>query len=175
MSQIEPTAAADMNSLLMRPLELPAGFFPFSSRLVTGAGERLTADDRLDLMSMLNRFDWSLLSARDDDLMGLMTDDVVVDHGFGYAEGREAGLALIKQIPSLGLRHHFTNHVVFVDAEGAPSVAAYKFRRVGNSWRFSRRVFEQLKFGDYLGDTPERAAFMAETSEQRHARLTTAT
>lgn len=174
-----PETAAEMNTWLMRPLSLPAGFFPDTpGALVTADGRRLTADDRLDLMAIVNRVDWSLLAGAHDELMALMTDDVEFDHGFGYARGKPDVLPLIRKVPSMGLRHHFTNHTVFIADDGQPGLAAYMlvtqlaaqppvdvrlpaildqnvfvahFRAEGTTWRMRRLVFDQAKLSPHIG------------------------
>ena len=115
-----------MNDLLMRPIRAPKGVLATPSQgLVDRDGQRITADDKLNMMAIVNRFDWTLLSAKEDELMALMTDDIEFDHGFGYGKGKKDALEVIKKVPSMGLLHHFTNHTNFIDDDGYPAVATY--------------------------------------------------
>lgn len=174
----DPISAADMNHLLMRPLVMPSGFFPHGRPLVTSGGYRLTADDRLDMQALVHRFDWTLLSEEFDELAALFTDDVVIDHGFGLGQGKEEGMRVIRAVPSTGLRHHMTNHVVFIDADGEPALACYMlvfqlaaepavgvalphvldqnvlvvhFQREDGAWRIRRMVFDQARLSAHIG------------------------
>lgn len=162
--------------------------------LVTRDGHRLTAEDQIALMQMPARFEWAFCSGNGEALMAMLTDDVVMDHALGHANGKDEMGGM--DIPSWGLRHQFHNHVVYIDEDGDGAMLSYmnvaqvreeqpsgvslpaiyvhlvlrdKFRRVGERWLFSRRIFEQLKFGDHLGQDEVTVRRMARTAEERAA------
>lgn len=171
---------------------LPAEAFR-RAPLTTRDGRTLTIEDRFELAAMPSRFEWAFISGNAEALGDLLTDDVVIDHALGYAEGK-AEMAKLS-IPSFGLRHQMTNQLVFVDGSGdaallsclnAPQLVAEDATgaslpaiyancvvvdafRLGDDglWRFSRRTFDQLKLADFLHTDPALAEVIAEPAAVR--------
>ena len=161
--------------------------------LITRSGYTLSLQDRVDIAQLPSLFECAFCSGNFDALTELLTEDIVIDHALGYAEGKAEVAKL--PIPSFGLRHMMTNQIVFINAHGeaallsylnAPQVVAETDNqpslptfyaccvvvdelRLGQDslWRFSRRTFDQLKLADYLNISPEKAANIGQNAEQR--------
>lgn len=145
-------------------------------KLVTKDDYQLTADDKVEMMELTRLFEWAFISQNNEELMKLLTDDIEIDHAFGYAKGK-AEMARL-QIPFYGVRHGNINQVIFIDDAGNPAcltcmTAAHVtsetavseslpaifvsllivdvFRRENDEWKISKRLFDQFKMADYLG------------------------
>ena len=180
-----------MTDQMMGSLTLPRAFFE-AKPLVTTDGHALTTEDRLQMMELIHRFEWSYGALEQDAVFDLLTDDVVMDHGMGYAQGKPELAAL--GVPSYGLRHMFSNHVLFIDEHGAPNIVAhmlvvqvvseepaavplpaildqgvnrYSFRRENGRWKICTMIFEQQKLADHAGAPVEIQRSMALTEDER--------
>lgn len=120
------------------------------------------------------RFEWAFISGDAEALADLVTDDIVIDHALGYAEGKAEMAEL--DIPSSGLRHQMTNQVVFVDANGdaallsclsAPAVVAEQPTDASLPAIYANRTFDQLKLGDFVGVPERQAATLAQPAAVR--------
>ena len=176
---------------MMSQLVLPQAFFD-RKPLVTAAGETLTVEDRFQLIELVHRFEWSYGALNREALFDLLTDDVIIDHGMGYAQGKEEMIAL--GVPSYGLRHLFANHVLFVDEQGRANIIAhmlviqvvseqpvsaalptildqgvnrYVFRKEGGNWKIAEMTFDQQKLADYLGAPEALHRSMGQTATER--------
>ncbi len=180
-----------MTDQMLGSLTLPRAFFE-ARPLVTGDGYALTTEDRLQMMESIHRFEWSYGALDQDAVFDLLTDDVVMDHGMGYARGKSELAAL--GVPSYGLRHMFSNHVLFIDEQGAPNIVAhmlviqvqseeppavplpaildqgvnrYRFRREDGRWKICTMIFEQQKLADHAGAPEAVQRSMAQTEAER--------
>jgi DNA-directed RNA polymerase subunit N (RpoN/RPB10) len=180
-----------MTSQVMSQLILPQAFFE-RKQLVTALGEILTVDDRFQMMELIHRFEWSAGALNQEAVFDLLTDDIIIEHGMGYAQGKEAMAAL--GIPTYGLRHMFANHVLFIDELGRPSIIVhmlviqvaseqplsvpfpavldqginrYIFRKENESWKICEMIFEQQKLADYIGVPETIQRSMAQTAIER--------
>ncbi|MFJ9371339.1 nuclear transport factor 2 family protein [Nocardia sp. NPDC101769] len=82
----------------------------------------LSAEDRLDITDLVFRFEWCFDRRDYVSLTDMFTEDVVIDHMWGYREGREAALTLLREWEhaNAGLRHQGTNLVIWAeDADNA--------------------------------------------------------
>lgn len=151
---------------------VPENFF--TGRITsTNTGVKLTADDKFEILDVVYRFEWSVDAQHFEALGELMTDDIVIDHVFGFRQGRKAVLALLKDVvPSRGLRHQNTNPVIYLNDDGSVSVTSYLLvvqvaeppqertdmpyivghaivtdivRNVNGNWKLARRTFEQMR------------------------------
>lgn len=97
------------------------------AELITHDGYRLTVDDRLEIMQLPALFEWSLAARDFEAIANLYTDDIIIDHALGFAQGKSAaiGLARSDKIPTYGLRHQFSNHIVFINENGNPACLSY--------------------------------------------------
>ncbi len=86
------------------------------AELVTRDGYRLMSDDRLDIMQLPALFEWTLASRNFDALADLYTDDIIIDHALAFAQGKSDAINLARsdKVPTYGLRHQFSNPVVFI-------------------------------------------------------------
>jgi hypothetical protein len=175
---------------------LPDAFF--SRRALGTTSGRLTADDVVEIMDVVARFEWSFDARRFDALADLLTEDVVCDHIFGYRAGKTAVMDMLTNvIPYYGLRHQSTNATVYLDERGSPCAVSYlvviqvatesgddgpfplviadalvtdSMRRENGRWRIAGRTFEQMKVTSvYLPDEATRRSFEA-TAAERAAR-----
>jgi SnoaL-like domain len=179
-----------MTTQMMSQLVLPQAFFE-RKPLVTAEGETLTLEDRFQMMELIHRFEWSYGALNQEAVFDLLTDDIIIDHAMGYAQGKAEMVAL--GVPSYGLRHMFANHVLFVDEQGCPSIVAhmlviqvvseqplpvafpavldqgmnrYIFRKEDGHWKICKMIFEQQKLADYVG-LPAIQRSMAQTASER--------
>ena len=175
----------------MSQLVLPQSFFD-RKPLVTADGKALTVEDRFEMMELIHRFEWSYGAQNTEALFDLLTDDVIIDHGMGYAKGKQEMLSL--GVPSFGLRHMFGNHVLFMDEQNRPSMIAhmlviqvaaeqplsvglpaildqginrYIFRQEEGGWKIAELIFEQQKLADYLGAPDGLMRSMGQTAQKR--------
>ena len=172
---------------------LPDAFF--SRRALGTTSGRLTADDVVEIMDVVARFEWSFDARRFDALADLLTEDVVCDHIFGYRAGKTAVMDMLTNvIPYYGLRHQSTNATVYLDERGNPCAVSYlvviqvatesgddgpfplviadalvtdSMRRENGRWRIAGRTFEQMKVTSvYLPDEATRRSFEATAAER---------
>ncbi len=166
--------------------------------LVTRDGYRLTSDDRLDIMQLPAMFEWTIASRNFDALADLYTDDIIIDHPFAFAQGKSDALDLARtnKVPTYGLRHQFSNHVVFIDQNGNPACISYLFapqmvseqpttanlpaifahlvqidvvRKENGQWKFAQRISDQLRIADYAGLDEVTRQQIARTQAERAA------
>ncbi len=156
--------------------------------LVTRTGYKLTVEDRLEMMGLPARFEWAFCSNNVEALADCLTDDVELEHVLGVHVKGKANMAQL-QVPSFGLRHRLTNQLIFIDKNGDPAMlsllnapqvvsetpvdtslpATYASCIVTDTfelgddghWRFSHRVFDQLKLADYLHLEPSKVQQLA--------------
>jgi hypothetical protein len=180
-----------MTTQLMSQLVLPQAFFD-RKPLLTADGEKLTLEDRFEMMELIHRFEWSAGALNQAAVFDLLTDDVIVNHGMGYAQGKQDMAAL--GVPTYGLRHLFSNHVLFIDEQGRASIVAhmlviqvvseqplpiafpavldqgmnrYIFRKEDQRWKICEMIFEQQKLADYIGVPESIQRSMAQTAIER--------
>lgn len=166
--------------------------------LITWEGYRLTADDRLDIMQLPALFEWALAAQDFDAIADLYTDDIIIDHALAFAQGKAAAIDLARsnKIPTYGLRHQFSNHVVFIDQGGNPACISYLnapqmaseqsttanlpaifahlvlvdvVRRENGQWKFAQRIFDQLRIADYAQLDEATRQYIAQTQAERAA------
>lgn len=72
-------------------------------------------------------FEWTLAARDFDAIAELYTDDIIIDHAFAFAQGKSDAINLARsdKVPTYGLRHQFSNHVVFIDRNGNPACISY--------------------------------------------------
>ena len=136
-------------------------------------GPSYSADDKLAMLELTNRFEWCFDARRLDALEGLLTEDVVIDHLFGLASNRAEAMRMLRDVvPFRGIRHQATNATVFTNDAGEPCVLSYlmvvqthddegkatdqlprvlahalvtdRMRRTPEGWRIAGRTFEQM-------------------------------
>ena len=175
-------------------LILPEEFFK-SGRLVTRDGYEITSLDKVEIMQVLNRYDWAYCSKHHEALADLVTDDIVFDHAMVHAEGKKQFLN-VDQIQALiyGLRHTFSNQVVFINAAGNPACLSYmhvfqvaspestghsmplildsaividEMRKENGQWRIAKRTQEQQKIADFAPLPPDIRKALAQTQKER--------
>jgi SnoaL-like domain len=184
-----------MTEQMMSQLVLPPAFFE-RKPLINADGEMLALEDRLQMMEVLHRFEWSSGALNQEAVLDLLTDDIIINHGMGYAQGKEAMVAL--GIPTYGLRHLFANHVLFIDEQGRASIVSHMlviqvvseqplsmafptildqgmnrsvFRRENEQWKICEMIFEQHKIADYIGVPESIQRSMAQTALERDKEL----
>ena len=156
----------------MHEVVTPEGFFPAPGSNDTVLAS-LSAEDRLAILEAPCRFEWAFDARRLDVLADLFTDDVVVDHVFGYRTGKKAVMEMMRsKVPSTGLRHQATNPMIFAGPGGTVCVLSYllvtqveaegeaaalvprilvhavvtdEVRKEEGRWKVARRTFEQMK------------------------------
>jgi len=148
-------------------LSLPEAFFK-SYDPVQRRNSRLSAEDQLEIMGLIYRFELAFDSERFDALANLLTDDMVLDHFWGYRQGKQAVINLLKEhVPDTrGYRHQATNLVLFPNDDGSVTTLSFLLvvtvadpsgelgmghgvvtdvmRRVDGVWKIERRIFEQM-------------------------------
>lgn len=168
------------------------------AELVTRDGYRLTSDDRLDIMQLPALFEWSLAARDFEAIASLYTDDIIIDHAFAFAQGKSDALDLARsnKVPTYGLRHQFSNHVVFIDRNGNPACISYLnaaqmvseqvitanlpaifahlvqvdvVRKENGQWKFVQRISDQLRIADYAGLDEATRQQVAKTQAERAA------
>ncbi len=174
-------------------LVVPNSFFA-DRPLVTADGKPITAEDRFAFLDLIHSFEWCLVSRHKDAFMKLFTDDVVFDHGIGYARGKLEAVDLAWQVPFYGLRHHFANPVPYIDDQGRiamlshifviqvdseqpmaetlpivldQGVVRWVFQKQADIWKVAEFVFDQQKLAAFSGAPASMIRAMAQTSEQR--------
>ncbi|AXC13853.1 Aldehyde dehydrogenase [Acidisarcina polymorpha] len=178
-NRIQKPSGAAMPKTLQDTI-LPDTFF--SNRLSLPGNDTLNADDKFAILDVSFRFEWCFDSQHMDELAAILTDDVILDHFWGYREGKPAVMELLRaNVPATrGIRHQSTNAVIVPDGDGSVSVISYLFavlvangnglpaiaghalvtdviRKDGDRWKIARRTFEQMR-------TPE-GYLPAETEE----------
>lgn len=168
------------------------------AELVTRDGYRLTADDRLDIMQLPALFEWSLAARDFEAIANLYTDDIIIDHALAFAQGKSDAIELARsdKVPTYGLRHQFSNHVVFIDQNGNPACISYLnaaqmvseqpitanlpaifahlvqvdvVRKEKGQWKFAQRISDQLRIADYAGLDQATRQQVAKTQAERAA------
>ena len=147
---------------------LPPHFF--TGRISAPGNDPLSADDKFAIIDVSLRFEWCFDAQQMDKLSELLTDDVVLDHCWGFREGKKAVMQLLQaNVPTTrGIRHQSTNAVLVPNADGSVSVFAYLFavvvanakelpsiaghalvtdvlRKDGLCWKICRKTFEQMR------------------------------
>lgn len=169
----------------------------FKTRYFSTEGLKLSAEDRLDILDLVYMFEWAFDSRRFDALSEILTDNVVIDHIFGYREGKEAALEMLRaQVTSNGLRHQATNPIVFVNERGEVSVLSYLFvmkvvnessenyslpaplahalvtdvmRKDNGRWKLARRTFEQMRVPEaFMPASQQRQVLEPAASQRAH-------
>lgn len=173
----------------------PDAFFDASRQ----AAAALSADDKLAMLELTCRFEWSFDGRHLEALDAILTDDVVIDHLYGLAEGKAAAMKMLREVvPFQGIRHQATNPVCFIDERGHPAVLSFLMvvqvadeshkvdallprvlahalvtdvmRKENGRWKIAGRTFEQMRLSrDYA---PDEAAWrtLEETAAERSAR-----
>ncbi|WP_433234465.1 nuclear transport factor 2 family protein [Actinomadura nitritigenes] len=102
---------------------LPSGYFAPLEKVQTG----LCADDQLACLNLVARFEWCFDSRDFDALREMLTEDFVLDHVWGYREGREAAIALLREKLPIndGLRHASLNPTVHAEEDGTATALSY--------------------------------------------------
>lgn len=184
---------------MAQPLQdvvLPQSFF--SERISLPGKDSVSADDKFAILDVSLRFEWSFDSQHMDQLAELLTDDMILDHFWGYREGKSAVMELLRaNVPTTrGLRHQSTNAVLVPNADGTVSVFSYLFavtvangkglpaiaghalvtdviRKDGDRWKIAKRTFEQMKTPEgYL--SPSIESVWQATAQDRGPVLATA-
>lgn len=88
---------------------------------------RLSAEDRLAIADLVLRFEWCFDSRDYVALADMLTDDAVIDHIWGYREGRDAVIQLLVEWEhaNVGLRHQGTNLVVWAEDDRTAAAHSY--------------------------------------------------
>ena len=73
---------------------LPPHFF--DGRISLPGNDKLSADDKFAILDVSLRFEWCFDSQNMDELENLLTDDMVLDHFWGYREGKKAVMELLR-------------------------------------------------------------------------------
>lgn len=167
----------------------------FKTRYLSKEKLNLSAEDRLDVLDLVYMFEWAFDSRRFDALSEILTDDVVIDHIFGYREGKEAALEILRsQVTSNGLRHQATNPIIFMNEQGEVSVLSYLFvikvvnesaenyplpanlahavvtdvmRQENGRWKLARRTFEQMRVPENFMSAPQQRLHLEPAASQR--------
>ncbi|MEV5705045.1 nuclear transport factor 2 family protein [Actinoallomurus sp. NPDC052274] len=102
---------------------VPNGYFGSWEKIQTS----LSADDQLACLNLVARFEWCFDARNFDALAGMLTDDFVLDHVWGYREGRDAALALLREKLPIndGLRHASLNPTVYGEEDGTAVALSY--------------------------------------------------
>ena len=178
-------------------VELPLAVFN-RGRLKTKDGIILSAEDRLEMQEAIRLFEWAFISQNGIALGDRITDDIEIDHPFGYVKGKEnlfSGKG--PAIPFFGLRHSYINQVAFVSEEGSAAmlshmlvtqviaeaeidvnfpaiygslITIHSFRKENNEWKIHKIDFDQLKLADYLKKSVENEEKYAESISERLAK-----
>ncbi|XGV94776.1 MAG: nuclear transport factor 2 family protein [Leptolyngbya sp. BL-A-14] len=173
-------------------LIVPDGFF--ANRPLIVDGQSITADDRFALLDLVHSFEWCLVSRHKEAFAKLFTDDVVFDHGVGYARGQQAAVDLAWQVPFYGLRHHFANQVPYIDDQGRLAMLSHMFviqvdaeqpmsqtlpllldqgvlhwvfQKQSDRWKVAELVFDQQKLATSSGAPESMIRAMSQTAAQR--------
>lgn len=111
----------DPKDVVLHDLVLPA---PVPAR---GPGNAVPVGARLDLMELEARFNWAIDSRDYGALHDLFTEDAVIDHQWGYREGRQAVVDLIEEHhpDEDESRHQHTNHAFVAREDGSVTVLSY--------------------------------------------------
>jgi ketosteroid isomerase-like protein len=178
-------------------LDIPSQVFA-RGELVTQEGYCLTVEDRLNIMQLPAEAEWAIGAQNIDAIAAYYTNDIIIDHPLGSAKGKEAALTLARsgKIPVTGLRHQFSNQVVFIDKNGHPACISYMsvmqiasespssvslptifghlilvdvVQKVNGKWCFAQRIFDQLKVADHLGLDEATRQQIAQTQAERAA------
>jgi len=147
----------------------PEAFFRMPSHGATG----FSADDKLSMLELTNRFEWCFDTRHLTELAALLTDDVAIDHLFGLASNKAEAMKMLTDIvPFRGIRHQATNATVFTNDAGEPCMLSYlmvvqthddegkatdqlprvlahalvtdRMRKENGAWRIAGRTFEQM-------------------------------
>lgn len=88
---------------------------------------RLSPVDYLDITDLVVRFEWCFDTRNFDALADMITEDFIVDHVWGYAEGRDACIQLLREnlLGCIGLRHQATNLTVWGEPDGTAVACSY--------------------------------------------------
>ena len=159
---------------------------------------RLSTQDQLDCLALVARFEWCFDSRRFDALADMLTEDMVLDHVWGYAAGRHAAVALLQANVAIndGLRHASLNPTVYGEPDGTATALSYlagvlvgddtagqarpligghgmridRFRRDNGLWRMSGCVVDQMYAHSSFPITGDERARYRLTADQRDAR-----
>lgn len=189
VEDVTENAAGAEGLRAVRDAILPANYHPADF-----GSSGLSAEDRLDIMELPNRFNWAVDGRRYEALADLFTEDGVIDHHWGYAVGGRGIVDLVESHRSEeeNVRHQTVNHSMVANGDGTVTVVAYliAFRMVGNPgpdrlhviahllqnadvrkvdgvWKFARLAVEQTVVNaEDLGDSSARA-YVAATAAER--------
>jgi hypothetical protein len=156
---------------------------------------RLSAEDRLDILEIANRFTFFLQEGAIDDLAALFAEDGTIDHPAGHGEGRAA----VRQFfagyfpATKGVRLNSINPVVVPNTDGtvtmrsallvtrafgagetaaAPYLIAHAtltdtLRREGGQWVIAKRTVDRVAVSPMeLNDAAERARWAKLAAER---------
>jgi SnoaL-like domain len=158
----------------------------------------LSADDQLACLSLVARFEWCFDARNFEALSDMLTEDFVLDHVWGYREGREEALELLREKLPLndGLRHASLNPTVYAESDGVAVALSYlfgvlvgqdgdgpqrpiiagqgvrtdRFRKDGGVWRMSACTVDQMwVHSSFPVPDPERAHYRLDASERPRA------
>ena len=180
-------------------VKLPSAIFNRGT-LKTKDGVILSAEDKLEMQEAIRQFASALKSENGIALCDRITDDIEIDHPFGYVKGKEdlfSGKG--PAIPFFGLRHSYINQVAFIDEEGAAAmlshmlitqvtsevkmdinlptiygslITVHSFRKENNEWKIHKIDFDQLKLSDHLKESAENEEKNSESISERLAKRT---
>lgn len=155
---------------------------------------RLSAEDRLEIEAMGARFNWAVDAREYGALAGLFTEDGVLDHQWGYAEGGPAIVELVggHRPDEEHVRHQTTNTDTVLRQDGtvtmvgyllalsmagpeapyiiAHGIQSFECRKEEGDWKFSRVTLEQTVVNPKSGAPEEALGFSALTAKDRAAR-----
>jgi hypothetical protein len=171
---------------------VPAEFF--NNHVTSASKVQLSADDRLDILDLVNRFEWSFDARRFDALEEILTEDAVIDHIFGFRKGKKACIDMLRgTVPGYGLRHQGINASIFINDKDEIAVLSFLnvvqvtdegiglqppvilghavvtdvVRKENDTWKIVSRTFEQMKVPDvYLPDETARKAIEKTAAER---------
>ncbi|GAP97986.1 nuclear transport factor 2 family protein [Leptolyngbya sp. NIES-2104] len=178
-------------------LDIPSEVFA-RGELVTQEGYLLTVEDRINIMQLPAEYEFAIGAQDIDAIAAYYTDDIIIDHPLGSAKGKASALDLAcsGKIPITGLRHQFSNQVVFIDKSGNPACISYMtvmqiatetpssvslptifghlvlldvVQKVNGKWCFAKRIFDQLKVANHLGLDEATRQQIAQTHAERAA------
>lgn len=132
--------------------------------------QTISPEDQFAILEVSLRFEWCFDSQHMDELANLLTDDMVLDHFWGYREGKKAVMELLSaNVPTTrGIRYQSTNAALVPNADGSvsvfskllavivanahelPGIAGHAIVtdvicKKGAEWKICRRSFEQMR------------------------------
>ncbi len=168
---------------------LPKNFSP-----ATRSAVRLSAEDRLEMEALGARFNWAVDGREYGALAGLFTEDGVLDHQWGYAEGGQAIVELVggHRPDEEYVRHQTTNIDMVLNDDGtvtkvgyllalsmagpeapyiiAHGIQSFECRKEDDAWKFARVTLEQTVVNPKSGAPGQAIEFSALTAGDRAER-----